>query len=246
MLNLALGHRVFEAEGATFVVNPSFPTIYDANFVYDVVAASDAEIDALLARARREYAHCRTLAFRLAPGAPPAVEARLALTGTGQWRSLVMVLLDELRGKPQAHDLRPIDDDAGWLALGELKRTEWSERMDLGPARWDVADELAGTARLKCPPVRYVMAYVEGRPVGFFNSWAGADGIGQVEDLFVLPQYRHRGIATALIHRCVADARNGGADLVVICSNPAETPKAMYAAMGWRPLAVCRQYGLPR
>jgi GNAT superfamily N-acetyltransferase len=88
------------------------------------------------------------------------------------------------------------------------------------------------------------MAYVDDAPVGFFNAWEGIDRLGQVEDLYVLPEFRHRGIATALIHRCVAEARARGAGPIEICADPAETPKEIYAAMGWRPIAVCRQYGV--
>jgi len=244
MLNLALGHRTFVTEGATFVVNPSFPSIYDANFMYDISASSEAEIDALMARARREFTHCTTLTFRIDPWAPPSFESRLALTGVEQNRSLVMVLPGELRGEAPHHDLRPTVDDPGWRALREMKRAEWGELGNPAEKGWDVPDGLAGAARLKCPPARYTMAYIDDQPVGFFSAWAGVDGVGQVEDLFVLPPYRHRGIATALIHHCVREARTQGAGPVVICSNPAETPKAMYAAMGWRPLLVGRQYGL--
>jgi GNAT superfamily N-acetyltransferase len=247
MLNLALGHRTFEAEGATFVVDPRLPSIYDANFMYDIQASSDAEIDRLLDRARQEYAHCPRLTFRLAPWSSPALESRLGLIGLEQTRSLVMLLEGDLVGQALPHDLRPLEGDAGWSAFGELKRADWDEHAattDQASQRWEVPDGLTAAARLKCPPVSYTMAYADGRPVGFCNAWAGIDGVGQVEDLFVLPEYRHRGIATALIHHCVAQARMHGAGPVVICANLAETPKSMYAAMGWRPLAVCRQYAV--
>ena len=249
VLNLALGHRSFEAELATFVVNPEIPSIYDANFIHDISAASDAEIERLLDRAREEFAHCSTLTFRLSPSAQPSIESRLALIGVEQTRVLIMLLTESLRGEPRGCDLRPIISAEDWLAFRELKRVEWAEHAnpaEADPGRWQVPDGLATAARLKCPPVRYTMAYVDGRPVGFFNSWAGVDGMGQVEDLFVLPEYRHRGIATALIHHCVAEARAQSAGPIVICANVAETSKAMYAAMGWRPVAIGRQYGVSR
>jgi hypothetical protein len=52
----------------------------------------------------------------------------------------------------------------------------------------------------------------------------------------------HRGLATALIHPCVADARSKGAGPVVIAADPTDTPKHMYAAMGFRPVAVYSHY----
>jgi hypothetical protein len=52
--DLALGHGVFEADGATFVRNLALPGIYDANFVFGI-RVSRPHIEQLLARAAREY-----------------------------------------------------------------------------------------------------------------------------------------------------------------------------------------------
>ena len=101
---------------------------------------------------------------------------------------------------------------------------------------------MLATHRAKSPPVRYWLAYVDGEPRAYFASWEGIDGIGQVEDLFTHPDYRHRGLATALIHHCVSDSRTSGAGPVVIVCDPADTPKRMYAAMGFRPIAIKRNY----
>jgi predicted GNAT family acetyltransferase len=66
--------------------------------------------------------------------------------------------------------------------------------------------------------------------------------MGQVEDLFTHPDFRHRGLATALIHHCVADARQQGAGPVMLVADAHDTPKDMYAAMGFRPVAAKREY----
>ena len=54
-----------------------------------------------------------------------------------------------------------------------------------------------------------------------------------VEDLFTRPSHRNRGIARALIHHCVADARARGAVDVLIGAIYDDTPKNAYAAMGF-------------
>ena len=141
--------------------------------------------------------------------------------------------------------LLPVDDEPRWTVYAALKRTDWTEyapKIGEDAANTEIADRLAASTRGKCPPVRYWLAYAAGEPRGFFSSWEGLDGVGQVEDLFVLPEWRHRGVATALIHHCVADARSKGAGPVVIVCDPANTPKQMYAAMGWQPAAIARQY----
>jgi predicted GNAT family acetyltransferase len=101
---------------------------------------------------------------------------------------------------------------------------------------------MLGTHRAKQPPVQYWLAYLKGRPVAYFNSWQGVEGVGQVEDLFTHPDSRHQSLATALIHHCVADCRRKGAGPVVIVADPADTPKQIYAALGFRPVTVYSHY----
>lgn len=242
--SLALGHEVFDAAGARFVRNTSYPRIYDANHVAGVTAATSAEIDALLARAEREYAHCGHRRYHLDARTPPQFEARLLLEGYARDDGLVFVLEGELRATPKHVDIRPIDDDARWDVYAALKRADWAEHRERIPGNEppSIGDDMAAANRRKSPPVRYWLAYDHGRPVGFFSSWSGIDGMGQVEDLFVLPAHRLRGIATALIAHCVADCRAQGAGPVVILADPADTPKHIYAAMGWTPVAVKRNY----
>lgn len=66
--------------------------------------------------------------------------------------------------------------------------------------------------------------------------------MGQVEDLYVRPSARGRGIATALLHHGIADCRRHGATAVAIVADADDTPKAAYARMGFEPVAVKREY----
>jgi GNAT superfamily N-acetyltransferase len=250
--NLALGHETFQADGATFVRNAAYPDIHDANFVYAITATEPDDVDRLLARARAEYAHCGELTFRLDPFTPPEFVARLALESpprdTG---ALVMVLEGDLAPiqsyGAEACEIRPCKTEDDWRTYLELKRADWAEHVDSVPAAdrdKPIGDGLAATNRLKSPPARYFLAHINGKAVGHFDAWEGTNDVGQVEDLFVLPEYRHRGIATQLIHHCVRDARAHGAGPVVIVAAASDTPKNMYATMGWRPVALCLQYGV--
>jgi len=242
--NLALGNETFEAAGARFVRSIAAPDIYDANHVDRLTASTPAEIDALLERAALEYAHCQHLRFDVDPSTPPEFEARLHLDGYVASEGLVSILEGELVGEPQRFDVREVSDDAGWAAYGNLKALDWAasrERLGQAPQP-EVGLRMTATEREKSPPRRYWLALVDGVPRGFLSSWEGNAGVGQVEDLFVHPDYRHRGVATALLHHCVADCRAHGAGPVAIVADPTDTPKQMYAAMGWRPIAVIRHY----
>jgi GNAT superfamily N-acetyltransferase len=98
----------------------------------------------------------------------------------------------------------------------------------------------------KQPPTRYWGAYVDDALVGGLNAWEGSNGVGQVETMFVHPDFQHRGIATTLLAHCVDDCRAHGANEVVIVSIPNDTPKQMYADLGFRPVAIKRQWHKPR
>jgi GNAT superfamily N-acetyltransferase len=136
-------------------------------------------------------------------------------------------------------------DERSWAEADRLKRLDWAEaRAKIGLAPLPgVGDRLALVARLKTPPDRKWLAYVDGAARGMASAWE-VDGVGQVEDVFVEPAFRHRGIATALIHHCVADSRGRGAGAMVIVADAADTPQTMYAAMGFRPVATKRRYVL--
>ena len=241
---LALGHETFEAEGARFVRDPSLPAIHDANYVSDVSAATPDAVERLLARVDREFVHCRHRQFLLHASTPPAVEAALVLRGYEHSASLILVLEGALAGTPPAHDVRPLAGESDWAAYARLKQRDWderAERLGLRDLGW-LGAEMAREHRAKAPPAQYWLAWLDGAPRGFLASWPGTECVGQVEDLYVEPEVRHRGLATALLHRGVADCRSRGADPVAIVADATDTPKRMYAAMGFRPLAVVHKY----
>ncbi|MEO8457609.1 MAG: GNAT family N-acetyltransferase [Chloroflexota bacterium] len=243
--NFQLGNEVFSLPGGRFVRNRELTNVYDCNHVTDVTARTTAEIDALLAAADGEFAHAAHRRFDADHRTPPEFIARLLLAG-GYERSdaLVSVLEGELIGEAKPWDIRPIEDDAGWEALLALTTADFAEhQLRIGrPVEDAVARRLWLSKKSKQPPVQYWLACDGDTVVGFMNSWDGVSGVGQVEDLFTRPDYRKRGVATALIHHCVADCHAKGAGPVVIVADPTDTPKEIYARMGFRPVAVQSKY----
>jgi ribosomal protein S18 acetylase RimI-like enzyme len=231
---LALGHEVFEADGATFVRNTAVPTIYDANFVFDITASGSDAIERLLARAHDEYSHAPRLTFRVGAFNPPAFEARLLLDGYERKDALVLILAGQLRRHPAPCDIRPIEKDEEWQSYTALTRLDCGEEKMAGENGDDDALARAFTAssRSKCPPMQYALAYQDGRVVGHCSSWEGTTDVGQMEDLFVHRTYRRRAIGTALIHYCVEAVRGRGAGPVAIVVDPKNTAKTIYAALG--------------
>ena len=240
----ALGHRSFDVDGAVFVKNPELPDIHVANYGHSVTVSSPREINGLLARAEREFGGCPHRCFEVDSETPPPFEGRLVSDGYDARDFVLMVLEGDLVGRAKAADLRLATEEREWKAADRLKRQDWAEaRAKIGrdplPA---VGERLARLARLKTPPDRKWLAYVDGEARGMASVWDGISGVGQVEDVFVEPAYRHRGLATALIHRCVADARSRGASALMLVADAGDTPQAMYAAMGFRHAATKRRY----
>jgi len=83
------------------------------------------------------------------------------------------------------------------------------------------------------------------RPVGFTCSWVGPGALGIVEDVFVHPDWRHRGIASVLVTAAVAAARERGAAEVIIAADPDDTPKDLYQHLGFAPFVVTRALNAP-
>jgi GNAT superfamily N-acetyltransferase len=77
---------------------------------------------------------------------------------------------------------------------------------------------------------RTYVAEEDGAVVGF-AAWARAGGVMELEDLFVDPDWRRRGIATALVGRIVDVVRAQGAQCLEVTANP--DAQGFYHAAGF-------------
>ena len=241
------GDERFEALGAVFIRNRTIPDKYFANHVEQVTASTPEEIALLGKRVEVEFESYRHRCFYVDRDTPTEFEAWLLMEGYQRTDSLVMVLTEELSGTPKPHEIRLVETAADWQALHDLivlaDREFDSGSPQTGNGRpTDVRDQRIAALQSISPPVRYWLVYAEDGARAFFSSWTSSDAIGVLDDLFTHPDYRHRGLATALVHHCVADSRERGAGPVALEADPAGTPKHMYAAMGFRPLSVSHEY----
>ena len=241
------GEERFEAEGAVFVRDRSIPDKYYANHVEQVTASTPEEIARLSERIEVEFEGFRHRCYYVDRDTPTEFEAWLLMKGYQRSDSLVMVLTGELRGTPMPHEIRLVETDADWLALYDLvvladREFDPNARQSGNEHPSGARDQHISMLQSISPPVRYWLAYVEGAPRAFFSSWTSTDGIAVLDDLYTHPDYRRRGLATALVHHCVADVRERDAGPVALETDPADTPKHMYAAMGFRPLSLSHEY----
>lgn len=240
-----LGNTVVEEPRARFVCNPETPNVHDSNLASWVRASTDADIDAVLARADELYAGRRHRKVMLDPATPPAFEARLVLEGYQPHPHVELVLEGALTASPPSVELRLVQSDEDRASLTELWQLSHEEEVEKGQHdAWGagVTEQMVAAKQLKAPDLRFWLARVDDTDAAFFSSWPGTDGVGIVEDLFTRLEFRYRGLATALIAHCVDDARERGAGPVAISARVDDTPKLMYAALGFRPAAISRSY----
>ncbi len=219
------------------------PLIYDANLIAGVTSESPAELAEVLAFADEVHGY-RAHRQVLAGGeTAPAVFAGLLQAGYEIEEGVHMLLEGPLQGPaPEEHDIREATTEADWRSAARLTLL-WHEEENAAPgAKHQISEEasrqMALALRAKWPDYRTFLLRVDGVDAAYFGSFPGVDGVGMVEDLYTVQSYRKRGLARALIHHCVADARSRGADAVVIGADADDTPKLFYERLGFVPTSM--------
>ena len=239
-----IGQEVRDGPHCRIVRDVDQPQIWDANHLRLIRARNDGEIREMMAAARTALAHATHSVLHVDPRTPPAVEAWLALEGYENDPMLQMVLSGPLLASPPQIDLLPVIDEDDWQSFGAMLRDNFAET---GPAESrgmteDVAEGLLAVARTKAPDFQVFIAHMDGADCGYGAGGAGANGLGVVEDIYTKPAFRKRGVATAVVAHAIDFARAGGAEDILISAHADETPKHLYAGLGFRPVCVTRQY----
>jgi GNAT superfamily N-acetyltransferase len=241
----ALGHETTQDSLCCLVKDPAHPDVWDANHVSAVRARTATAIDWVLQRADAAFAHCRHRLFVVDPFTPPAFVARLALDDYQELTPTIQLVLDgSVQAKPRNLDLRPVTTEADWQSLSTLVRQDHVEgartRGMTIPA--EVTQGVVASYHKKWPAYQFFLAREDGMDCAYGAGVLCANGIGMVEDLFTLPDFRQRGIATAMIARAVSYVRSQGAEHILIGALATEPPKRLYAALGFSPVCVTREY----
>lgn len=245
-----LGNEVSDLGLARVVRNPRTPDVWDSNCVTRV-RADGADIEVLLTEMDRRYADLSHRSVKVDPFTPTAMEARLLLEGYLFDTMIHLVLPEDSDVRPRAGaaevTVREVHGDADWRSLARLARADHEEAaLNEGRVAWspEVTAQMVARKRLRSSELPYFLASRSGVDVAYSCAWSGTDEdrVGMVEDLFTDPTFRHRGIATTLISHSVARSRRHGAGPVMIGAAADDTPRVMYAALGFRPLFVTRSY----
>jgi len=81
-------------------------------------------------------------------------------------------------------------------------------------------------------PTQYFAAEADGRLVAHAELYS-EDGVGQVENVFTLPDYRSRGLARALVLRGLTESHAAGNDLTFLVADADDWPQRLYEKLGF-------------
>ena len=240
----ALGHATAQEPTCRIVWDRDHPDVWDANHISDVRAQTAAEIETVLRRADEALAHCRHRLFVVDPLTPPAFVARLALDDYRELPSTIQLVLDgNLRATPRDLDIRPVATDTDWDGLHALVRRDHAEGARThGPLPDEVTRGVVASYRKKVPAYQFFLARENGVDCAYGAGVLCENGVGMIEDLFTLPSFRGRGIATTIIARAIAHVRGQGAAEILIGALATDAPKRLYASLGFAPVCVTREY----
>ena len=251
----SVGNRTEQTPLAHYVYHVEHGEIWVANHLSRVRAETPSEIAAVLRRADEVFAHCSHRMAIVDSLTPDPFIARLALDGfTELTPTLQMVLEGTLQtahatkfnalAASRDFALHPVLTDADWDELYPLVRAnhlegDSSHHLELEE---DISRRIFAGYRAKSTVCQFFIARLRGVPCGYGSAIVGPHGMGLVEDLFTLQAYRRLGLATAVIAHAVAHARARGMGPMLIGAHVTEEPKALYAALGFVPRSVTRQY----
>jgi GNAT superfamily N-acetyltransferase len=83
----------------------------------------------------------------------------------------------------------------------------------------------------------YLIAWEDDQPIGHAHiAWTGTHlQLPEIQDVFVVPEHRRRGIATRLVHSAEEEARKRGWSSISLSVSQEENPAArlMYGKLGY-------------
>lgn len=238
-----LGHVVVETPYCSIVTDPACPDLWDANHADNVTANYDEAIDTVLTAMDTYLAHSNWRVVHTDAFTPEPFLARLAYLGFKERPVVIQMLCHRLITQgPSGARIVEIDGEKGWQALTELVRCDIEEgrRTDHLELDVDFVDSMIANYRTKAPDYRFHLAVVEGRARGYGAMARAPNGIGMIEDLFTLQQWRRRGIATTLIAHFDRKLRTSGCDAMFLGAVAREEAKLLYYKLGFRPAMLTR------
>jgi GNAT superfamily N-acetyltransferase len=219
----------------TVIADPRYPMIWDANHAgifehHDRVSAEEirAAVHQALRRAGAVFEHAE---FWDPPEQCPALDD-LRTGAERHAADVVMVHQAPATLEPPGEVTirRVVNPDAEFW-----RRYSESRNMFGEPLPPDVVDQMDRRDREVMIPagLRLFAASVNGELAGLANLLS-LDGVGYVDNVVTFPEFRRRGVATALIMRLVDESLGGGDRAIHLLADEGQPPQRLYERLGFR------------
>jgi ribosomal protein S18 acetylase RimI-like enzyme len=216
----------------TALFNDDFPNRWDSNFLLVERPMGDVTVTELIAETDRVQAAFR---HREIVVGDDVEGARLAMAfGEHGWEVDRIVNMVLRREPDREHHGIPIDEanfeEVRPLIVEITRRAHPATSEEEAAMLADYRRVLIETA-----DARFFVARVAGEPAGYCELYVH-DGVGQVEDVNTLEEFRNRGLARAFVLRAADEARAAGCDLVFLFADANDWPQQLYGKLGFDPV----------
>ena len=145
------------------------------------------------------------------------------------WEPQRFVLMVQRRGpdRPAEHEVREVDEPT--------LRPLWAEGISSQPwASEPLVQQILEHRRDvgKAIPTRLFAAEADGRLAAHVELYSEG-GVGQVENVLTLPDYRGRGLARSLVLHAVAESHAAGNDFTFLVADADDWPQRLYEKLGF-------------
>ena len=216
--------------------DPRYPDIWDANNASVLTPRAGLTLDEVLrelrpalsaAGASREHVEL----WETSADFPALREARRI--GTTDRTDVVMVFdptSSISRPGVEVEDVsNPGNDFWPWF------RRSLSEFDSPGAQDDDVLDQLVARTREVFVPEgeRFFVATINGERVGY-AALIRLEGVGYVDNVVTMPEYRRRGVGSATVAAAVEASRSSGDEATFLLADEGGAPAALYERLGFR------------
>jgi ribosomal protein S18 acetylase RimI-like enzyme len=214
--------------------DPRYPDVWDANSAAVLTPGADLTLDDVLqelrprlraAGARREHVEL----WELGVECPAVAEARAA--GVDAPADVVMTF--EGGSAPPEPQVEVEEVTAFPPEFWGWYRASLNEFGTGLPE--PVLDQLVARVRQVFVPagMRFFVGLVEGRWAGY-ASLLRLEGVGYLDGVVTMPEFRRRGMASATVMAAVEASRAGGDETTFLLADEHGEPQALYERLGFR------------
>jgi ribosomal protein S18 acetylase RimI-like enzyme len=156
------------------------------------------------------------------------LEACFIAIGWEPQHFLLMAHRGEVGRRPGLDAVREVDEPA--------LRALWAAGIRAEPygKNEEVVQQLLEHKRVieAAIPTRFFAAGIDGELVSHAELYS-EDGVGQIENVVTLPEFRGRGLASAVVARAVRESQAAGNDLTFLVADADDWPQRLYERLGF-------------